>query len=89
MPGARYAEVPGAYVLSMLDEPEAVTRELGEFLTSTGGDHRPPDLELPAEGDRRAFTCAGIPWYAETSTGSVSTLRPHDRPVPAPGRMSC
>ncbi|MEU6265921.1 alpha/beta fold hydrolase [Saccharopolyspora shandongensis] len=33
MPRARYAEVPGAYVLSMLDEPEAVARELGEFLT--------------------------------------------------------
>lgn len=35
LPRARYAEVPGAYVLSMLDEPDAVARELGEFLTST------------------------------------------------------
>lgn len=34
MPQARYAEVPGAYVLSPLDEPEAVAREIGEFLTS-------------------------------------------------------
>jgi pimeloyl-ACP methyl ester carboxylesterase len=34
LPRARYAEVPGAYVLSMLDEPEAVARELGAFLTS-------------------------------------------------------
>jgi pimeloyl-ACP methyl ester carboxylesterase len=34
MPRARYAEIPGAYVLSMLDEPEAVAREIGEFLTS-------------------------------------------------------
>lgn len=33
MPRARSAEVPGASVLSMLDEPEAVARELGEFLT--------------------------------------------------------
>jgi pimeloyl-ACP methyl ester carboxylesterase len=35
IPHARYAEVPGAYVLSMLDEPETVARELGGFLTST------------------------------------------------------
>ena len=34
MPRARYAEIPGAYVLSMLDEPEAVARELGAFLTA-------------------------------------------------------
>jgi pimeloyl-ACP methyl ester carboxylesterase len=34
MPRARYAEIPGAYVLSMLDEPEAVAREIGGFLTS-------------------------------------------------------
>jgi pimeloyl-ACP methyl ester carboxylesterase len=34
IPGARYAEIPGAYVLSMLDEPQAVARELGAFLTS-------------------------------------------------------
>jgi pimeloyl-ACP methyl ester carboxylesterase len=34
MPRARYAEIPGAYVLSMLDEPEAVAREIGTFLTA-------------------------------------------------------
>lgn len=34
MPLARYAEIPGAYVLSMLDEPEAVAREMGTFLTT-------------------------------------------------------
>jgi pimeloyl-ACP methyl ester carboxylesterase len=34
MPRARYAEIPGAYVLSALDEPEAVAREMGEFLTA-------------------------------------------------------
>jgi pimeloyl-ACP methyl ester carboxylesterase len=34
MPRARYAEIPGAYVLSMLDEPEAVAREIGAFLTA-------------------------------------------------------
>jgi len=33
MPRARYAEIRGAYVLSMLDEPEAVAREMGAFLT--------------------------------------------------------
>ncbi|TVT52608.1 alpha/beta hydrolase [Amycolatopsis rhizosphaerae] len=33
LPRARYAEVPGAYVLSMLDEPEIVARELGGFPT--------------------------------------------------------
>ena len=35
MPRARYAEITGAYVLSMLDEPEAVAREMGKFLTCT------------------------------------------------------
>jgi pimeloyl-ACP methyl ester carboxylesterase len=35
IPRARYAEIPGAYVLSMLDEPEAVAREMSQFLTST------------------------------------------------------
>jgi pimeloyl-ACP methyl ester carboxylesterase len=33
MPQAKYAEIPGAYVLSMLDAPEAVAREMGTFLT--------------------------------------------------------
>lgn len=37
LPAGRYAEVPGAYVLSMLDEPEAVAREVGAFLTGTAG----------------------------------------------------
>jgi len=32
MPRARYAEIPGAYVLSPLDEPEAVARAIGDFL---------------------------------------------------------
>jgi pimeloyl-ACP methyl ester carboxylesterase len=41
LPAGRYAEVPGAYVLSMLDEPETVAREIGRFLTS-----------LPAPGPR-------------------------------------
>ncbi|MEV5507951.1 alpha/beta fold hydrolase [Streptomyces orinoci] len=36
LPAGRYAEVPGAYVLSMLDEPEAVARKIGAFLTSPG-----------------------------------------------------
>lgn len=36
LPAGRYAEVPGAYVLSMLDEPEAVAREMGAFLTASG-----------------------------------------------------
>jgi pimeloyl-ACP methyl ester carboxylesterase len=35
VPRGRYAEVPGAYVLSILDEPEAVAREIGEFLLAT------------------------------------------------------
>jgi pimeloyl-ACP methyl ester carboxylesterase len=34
-PHARYAEIPGAYVLSMLDEPEAVARHIGQFLLDT------------------------------------------------------
>lgn len=33
-PRGRYAEIPGAYVLSMLDEPEAVARHIGAFLTA-------------------------------------------------------
>ncbi|GLY67494.1 alpha/beta fold hydrolase [Amycolatopsis taiwanensis] len=37
LPAGRYAEVPGAYVLSMLDEPETVAREIGEFLVSATG----------------------------------------------------
>jgi pimeloyl-ACP methyl ester carboxylesterase len=41
LPRARYAEIPGAYVLSQLDEPEAVARELSEFLTSTPATTRP------------------------------------------------
>jgi pimeloyl-ACP methyl ester carboxylesterase len=39
IPHARYAEVPGAYVLSMLDEPEIVARQIGEFLTSKTAAH--------------------------------------------------
>ncbi|GAA3217459.1 alpha/beta hydrolase [Actinocorallia longicatena] len=35
LPNADYAEIPGAYVLSMLDAPEAVARHLGAFLTET------------------------------------------------------
>jgi pimeloyl-ACP methyl ester carboxylesterase len=42
MPRARYAEVPGAYVLSMLDDPEAVAREMGAFLTATAANPANP-----------------------------------------------
>ena len=41
MPRARYAEIPGAYVLSMLDEPEAVAREIGMFLTAASAAREP------------------------------------------------
>ncbi|MGY1439875.1 alpha/beta fold hydrolase [Streptomyces reniochalinae] len=34
LPAGQYAEVPDAHVLSMLDEPEIVAREMGRFLTS-------------------------------------------------------
>lgn len=34
MPNARVAQIADAYVLSMLDQPEAVAREIGAFLTS-------------------------------------------------------
>lgn len=34
IPNARYAEIPGAYVLSTLDAPEAVAREMTRFLTT-------------------------------------------------------
>lgn len=34
LPAGKYAEIPKAYVLSMLDEPEAVAREIGGFLGS-------------------------------------------------------
>ena len=37
LPAGRYAEVPGAYVLSMLDEPETVAHEIGDFLVSSIG----------------------------------------------------
>ncbi|MGA5817578.1 alpha/beta fold hydrolase [Kitasatospora sp. NPDC094028] len=36
LPAGRYAAVPGAYVLSMLDEPETVAHEIGAFLTGAG-----------------------------------------------------
>jgi pimeloyl-ACP methyl ester carboxylesterase len=36
LPAGRYADVPGAYVLSILDEPETVAHAIGDFLTSTG-----------------------------------------------------
>lgn len=32
LPRGRYAEIRGAAVLSILDEPEAVAREIGGFL---------------------------------------------------------
>jgi pimeloyl-ACP methyl ester carboxylesterase len=35
LPRARYAEVPGAYVLSMIDEPETVASEISQFLLDT------------------------------------------------------
>jgi hypothetical protein len=38
LPAGRYAEIPGAYVLSMLDDPEAVAREIGRFLVSGEAD---------------------------------------------------
>jgi pimeloyl-ACP methyl ester carboxylesterase len=41
MPRSRYAEIAGAYVLSMLDEPEAVARELGDFLTAASAAAEP------------------------------------------------
>jgi pimeloyl-ACP methyl ester carboxylesterase len=36
LPAGRLVEIPGAYVLSMLDEPELVARAMGEFLTERG-----------------------------------------------------
>jgi pimeloyl-ACP methyl ester carboxylesterase len=41
LPRARYTEIPGAYVLSMLDEPEAVAREMARFLTSAPATKEP------------------------------------------------
>ena len=41
MPRARYAEIPDAYVLSMLDDPEAVAREMGAFLTTAPAAKKP------------------------------------------------
>lgn len=41
LPAGRYAEVPRAYVLSMLDEPEIVAREMSSFLTSSSVPHEP------------------------------------------------
>jgi pimeloyl-ACP methyl ester carboxylesterase len=35
LPGGRYVDVPGAYVLSMLDEPDVVAHEMGRFLRAT------------------------------------------------------
>jgi pimeloyl-ACP methyl ester carboxylesterase len=41
IPRARYAEIPGAYVLCMLDEPGAVAREIGTFLTAAPAAKQP------------------------------------------------
>jgi pimeloyl-ACP methyl ester carboxylesterase len=41
MPQARYAEIPGAYALSMLDEPEAVAREMSTFLAAAPAAREP------------------------------------------------
>jgi pimeloyl-ACP methyl ester carboxylesterase len=41
MPRARYAEIPGAYALPMLDEPEAVAREMSTFLTTAPAPQEP------------------------------------------------
>jgi pimeloyl-ACP methyl ester carboxylesterase len=35
LPRGRYAEIPGSYVLSMLDEPDEVARQMGQFLLGT------------------------------------------------------
>ncbi|HEY3754045.1 MAG TPA: alpha/beta hydrolase [Pseudonocardiaceae bacterium] len=51
LPHGRYAEVPGAYVLSMLDEPAAVAREMTAFLTcSAGNPDSPRRATDPASG---------------------------------------
>jgi pimeloyl-ACP methyl ester carboxylesterase len=47
MPRARYAEIPGAYALSMLDDPEAVAREMGTFLTAA------PSAKKPSQDQNR------------------------------------
>ena len=41
IPRAAYAEIPGAYVLCMLDEPDAVAREIGTFLTAAPAAKQP------------------------------------------------
>lgn len=41
LPNARYAEIPDAYVLSMLDAPKAVAHEIGRFLTNTANMPKP------------------------------------------------
>jgi pimeloyl-ACP methyl ester carboxylesterase len=45
LPRARYAEIPGAYVLSTLDEPEAVARRIGEFLAAPAAKEPSQDRE--------------------------------------------
>jgi pimeloyl-ACP methyl ester carboxylesterase len=44
LPWATYAEIPGAFVLSMLDEPRAVAEHLSRFLLD--------DPEQAARGPR-------------------------------------
>jgi pimeloyl-ACP methyl ester carboxylesterase len=46
MPRARYAEIPGAWVLSPLDEPGAVAHHMGEFLTSAPSTTGPSEDQL-------------------------------------------
>jgi pimeloyl-ACP methyl ester carboxylesterase len=66
MPRAQYDEIPGAYVLSMLDEPGAVARKMGAFLTSAPAateprsDRADTDVELSGArpGDKHRPTMA-------------------------------
>jgi pimeloyl-ACP methyl ester carboxylesterase len=61
MPRAQYAEIPGAYVLSQLDEPDAVARAIGKFLTSSP--------TQPAAGVPRTTTLYIRAWYLPAAPG--------------------
>lgn len=56
MPRARYAAIPGAYVLSALDEPEAAARTMGAFLVSA-----PAAQEPSRDQDRLKFAPSLMP----------------------------
>ena len=75
IPRARYAEIPGSYVLSMLDDPEAVAREMGNFLTSTPAQLVHGQVPLVRFRSGRGLNVAGRNGLVIPVSGLLSSTR--------------